>query len=749
MSAITVTVSEVADAIRIVADNEKELAQVERLLAYAKEAILTHAPVAPPVVANEAAIRLIGYLYDQPQGQAGTAFANAMRNSGAAAILQLYRRTGAGTAGGESTELEQPGNISPYIFRAAPELTEFTLPAPAQSPESGDGYRVVLLDRYEAKPPIVADTDFWTIWDGYIDVEYQSNCILVMDLLTTHEFGTGFEKSFTHRRRYTQNVVQYTRLSIPLNVFNSHSMVSVGESPIPDANGDPVEITGTDLAQPSRITYTLEFTAWTRRTAPPVRQLVGINYLATRRIGTISYQLRQARLASGQGVLPEQLDALEKKIIALDAANDQFQAEIDANASRKIGVADIKSDLATEIEHAEMTGEAAQALAEQNLKSLTAFAQIEHTVTAWADAPHNNIYINSEGYGLVPYRGGFSQLRDVSYYLNSVFRTNTAQTGSILWLLRVPRGTDINLVRIRISNNGTTRTTIPTAQSTYFRKYPTGEDDTYDLYFLADGSSDNPHIIDYSSQADFNASVQLATSTISVRVPPSNIKAGEERQVLTTKNGKSQWVTPTATGGAAFPADPNRNALLGWLDATNVVAWLTQKAALAAVMPALVANKWLKVNAAGDNLEMANAPGGGGYTDTVLITSDTTASLGSMTFGAADRKKIVDFLAKTTYRQIICYFQYVYRIQNTEQRWKAGFSISGDIPTSLEPSSDSVTDAEFSFGGQVSQAGSQRYLYCTIQISDGGDVAEIGFVHNIRYNQLTGGKTRVILRDYG
>ena len=749
MSAITLTVTEVADAIRVEADNDKEIAQVERLLAYATEAILTHAPVAPPVVANEAAIRLIGYLYDQPQGQAGTAFANAMRNSGAAAILQLYRRTGAGTAGGETTDLEPPGNISPYIFRAAPELTEYQSELPFQIPETGDAKRIVLLDRYEAKPPILADTDFWTIWHGYIDVEYQNNSILVMDLLTTHEFGATFQKVFTHRRRYTTDVTQYSRITLPLQFFNSRSTVSIGQTPFNDDNtGEPIVITGTDLALPSKITYALEFTAWTRRTT--TRRLVGVNYLATRDIGTFSYQLRQARLAAGQGVLPEQLDAVEEKIIALDKANDEFQKQITANANRKIGVADIKDDLATEIDHAEMTGEAAQALAEENLQKLTAFAEIEHTITSWADAPHNDIYINPEGYGLVPYRGSFVQTRDVSYYLNSVFRTNTAQTGSILWLVRVPTGTDINLVRIRISNNGTTRATLPTAQSTYFRKYPVGEDDTYDLYFLADGSSDNPHIIDYSSQADFNASIQLAKSTVSVSIPAGKIKPGVDDQVLTTKSGKAQWVTPTARGGngVAFPADPNRNAVLGWLDGTNVVAWLTQKAALAAVLPALVANKWLKVNAAGDNVELVDAPSGNAglpYTDVTVYTSDTVAELANTNLTSANRTKFKNEMIKDKYKEIICYFEYQISGSSNESNI-IGFKGSFPEPV-VSPAQKSIY---LNFGTLVYETGGNiRQIVCYVNVHDNWSSVTFNFRHNLALKTDTAAKSRFVVRTYG
>ena len=68
-----------------------------RLLSYSSLAVERHAPDAPDAVHNEAAIRIAGYIYDQPNAGRGLGFANAMRNSGAAAILLPYRIHRAGS----------------------------------------------------------------------------------------------------------------------------------------------------------------------------------------------------------------------------------------------------------------------------------------------------------------------------------------------------------------------------------------------------------------------------------------------------------------------------------------------------------------------------------------------------------------------------------------------------------------------------------------------------------------------------
>lgn len=100
--AVTITAAELAAAIRV-GDSTEEQAEVARLLSYATEAVTRHAPGStaapvPDAVHNEAVVRIAGYLFDQPLASRGTMHADALRNSGARAILLPYRTHRAGVA---------------------------------------------------------------------------------------------------------------------------------------------------------------------------------------------------------------------------------------------------------------------------------------------------------------------------------------------------------------------------------------------------------------------------------------------------------------------------------------------------------------------------------------------------------------------------------------------------------------------------------------------------------------------------
>ena len=88
--AVSLTSVQLANALRL-GSSAEETAEVTRLLTYSTTAVTKHAPNAPDEVLNEAAIRLSGYLFDQPNAGRGMAYANALRNSGAGAILLPYR----------------------------------------------------------------------------------------------------------------------------------------------------------------------------------------------------------------------------------------------------------------------------------------------------------------------------------------------------------------------------------------------------------------------------------------------------------------------------------------------------------------------------------------------------------------------------------------------------------------------------------------------------------------------------------
>ena len=98
--AVNISVAELAAALRL-GDTAEETAQVTRLLAYTTQVVSKHLGTeyasTPETIANEAAIRLAGYLFDKPYTTGGVGFADALRFSGAGAIMLPYRLHRAGT----------------------------------------------------------------------------------------------------------------------------------------------------------------------------------------------------------------------------------------------------------------------------------------------------------------------------------------------------------------------------------------------------------------------------------------------------------------------------------------------------------------------------------------------------------------------------------------------------------------------------------------------------------------------------
>ena len=101
--AVTLTAARLSVALRL-GDTAEETAEAARLLDYASAAVTKHAPDAPAVFQNEAAIRLAGYLFDMPLASRSAGYADALRNSGAAAILLPHRAHRAATTGEPAAE---------------------------------------------------------------------------------------------------------------------------------------------------------------------------------------------------------------------------------------------------------------------------------------------------------------------------------------------------------------------------------------------------------------------------------------------------------------------------------------------------------------------------------------------------------------------------------------------------------------------------------------------------------------------
>ena len=84
--AVSLTAEALRDALRLT-DSPEETAQATRLLTSATATVERRAPDAPGAIQNEAAIRVAGYLYDQPTAGMAERYGNAWRNSGAASLV--------------------------------------------------------------------------------------------------------------------------------------------------------------------------------------------------------------------------------------------------------------------------------------------------------------------------------------------------------------------------------------------------------------------------------------------------------------------------------------------------------------------------------------------------------------------------------------------------------------------------------------------------------------------------------------
>lgn len=70
---------------------EPQLGIIQRALATAMAVCMRYAPDAPEVIRDEATVRVLGYLYESPPSGGRNMFANALEQTGAAALLDLWR----------------------------------------------------------------------------------------------------------------------------------------------------------------------------------------------------------------------------------------------------------------------------------------------------------------------------------------------------------------------------------------------------------------------------------------------------------------------------------------------------------------------------------------------------------------------------------------------------------------------------------------------------------------------------------
>ena len=162
--AVTLSAATLGAAIRT-AGTPAENVEVARLLIYATEAVTQHVPTAPDAVHDEAVIRLASWLYDQPAVGRGEAFANALRKSGAAAILLPYRIIGAGTTGEAVALAVNAGTADNPVTRVAiadgvlrvtyANATTEDYDLPAGMGGAGQAVAVNVVDGRLPAPPVV------------------------------------------------------------------------------------------------------------------------------------------------------------------------------------------------------------------------------------------------------------------------------------------------------------------------------------------------------------------------------------------------------------------------------------------------------------------------------------------------------------------------------------------------------------------------------------------------------------------
>ena len=107
---MALTVDQLRNAVRA-GGSAEETEILTRLLAVGVEVVERHAPDAPEQVRDEATIRFAAYLFDQPNAGRGVGFANALRHSGAQALLTFWRVRRAGVIG-ERTAAGAPAGVA-------------------------------------------------------------------------------------------------------------------------------------------------------------------------------------------------------------------------------------------------------------------------------------------------------------------------------------------------------------------------------------------------------------------------------------------------------------------------------------------------------------------------------------------------------------------------------------------------------------------------------------------------------------
>ena len=154
-------------------------------------------------------------------------------------------------------------------------------------PDTGDGYIYNLVANKETPAGVKFDEDFITEWEGFVIIEASKNTNMEVSLRTTHKLGENKDKTLIHERKAFFDLTAGTRRSIPLNIFNSRSVVSIGTY-------RGLSITAEDAKHPADIQYDLVFKSFNRKSSS-IRLANSLSSLIVSDTAeSLSYQLRQA-----------------------------------------------------------------------------------------------------------------------------------------------------------------------------------------------------------------------------------------------------------------------------------------------------------------------------------------------------------------------------------------------------------------------------------------------------------------------
>ena len=328
---VTISIDEVKRAIRI-GDGADETAEVGRLLALATIIVQDYAPQAPGALQDEAAIRLIGYLYDQPTLSRPGQYSAAIRNCGMASLLSQYRAIRAGGIGaapgtGAGGAILPPGSDRGNVSAFSHEFLSSKVTNPSFNGAQIDatGSTLTVLEDQLIPGPIIKDTVLFANYNGVMDLYSESvknRSSYEMALRIQRKFGADFDK-IIHTNYDIQGLIGNQGFDFPLNFFNEHAVFKVGEN---QNAGVPenVELTSDDLALPHKLSlsiqlliYDKDFTAYD----------LPIFRWGIFRFSLFQYQLRQA-VATGIDV---DLANFEARLDGIEAKEQTDKTELEAD----------------------------------------------------------------------------------------------------------------------------------------------------------------------------------------------------------------------------------------------------------------------------------------------------------------------------------------------------------------------------------------------------------------------------------